>query len=86
MDSKVYVDVEATFTKEGALFPMRFRWEDGNVYEIDRVTDCRRAASLKAGGVGERYTCMVEGRQHYLYYEGDNRWFMERATTQGVRE
>ena len=83
MDSKVYVDVEATFTKEGVLLPKRFRWEDGNIYEIDRVMDCRRAASLKAGGVGERYTCMVEGRQHYLFYEGDNRWFMERATTQG---
>ena len=51
MDSKVYVDVEATFTKDGALFPKRFRWEDGQMYEIDRVTDCRRAASLKAGGV-----------------------------------
>lgn len=57
----------------------RFRWEDGQMYEIDRVTDCRRAASLKAGGVGERYTCIVAGIQHYLYYEGDNRWFMERV-------
>lgn len=79
MDSKVYVDVEATFTKDGALFHKRFRWEDRQIYEIDKVTDCRRVASLKAGGVGERYTCIVAGTQHYLYYEGDNRWFMERA-------
>lgn len=79
MNNKVYVDVVASFTKEGALVPLRFRWEDGNVYEIDRVLDCRRAASLKAGGVGERYTVMVEGKKSYLYYEGDNLWFMERA-------
>lgn len=37
-----------------------------------------RAASLKAGGVGMRYTCMVEGKAVHLYYEDDNHWFMEK--------
>jgi hypothetical protein len=41
------------------------------------VTDVCRAASLKAGGVGMRYTCMVRNHQTYLFYE-DGRWFMER--------
>ena len=67
--SKVYVDVTAEFSKEGVLTPKSFRWTDGSVYEIQRVKDIRRAASLKAGGVGMRYT----------YYEDNNMWFMERA-------
>ena len=45
------------------------RQEDGREYEITRITDARRAASLKAGGVGMRYTCMVEGKAVHLYYE-----------------
>ena len=77
--SKVYVDVTAEFSKEGVLTPKSFRWTDGSVYEIQRVKDIRRATSLKAGGVGMRYTCIVNGRESYLYYEDNNMWFMERA-------
>ena len=49
--SKVYVDVLAIFTKDGRLVPSKFVWEDGREYEITKITDARRAASLKAGGV-----------------------------------
>ena len=65
--------------RKGVLTPKSFRWTDGSVYEIQRVKDIRRAASLKAGGVGMRYTCIVNGRESYLYYEDNNMWFMERA-------
>lgn len=75
---KVFVDVICCFHKDGRLTPRRFRWEDGHVYEIDKVLDVRRAASLKAGGVGIRYECRVQGKTTYLFYEFD-RWFMERA-------
>lgn len=77
--SKVYVDVLAKFTKEGMLMPKHFTWEDGHEYDIDRVKDIRRAASTRAGGVGMRYTCLVEGKEVYLYLEED-KWFMERKT------
>ena len=76
---KVYVDVIAEFTKDGILRPKSFTWSDGKVYEIQRIKDIRRAASLKAGGVGIRYTCVVNGRDSHLYYEDNNMWFMERA-------
>ena len=79
MDNKVYVDVTAEFSKEGDLVPKSFRWEDGQVYEIERVKDVRRAASLKAGGVGMRYTCVIGGQEKHLFYEDNNMWFMERA-------
>jgi len=59
---KVYVDVTAEFTKDGRLIPKSFVWKDGQVYEIQKVTDIRRAASLKAGGVGARATPLWGGR------------------------
>ena len=48
-------------------------------YEITRVKDKRRATSTRAGGVGERYTCVVDGKEIFLFYEDNNMWFMERA-------
>lgn len=76
---KVYVDVLAEFSKEGILIPKMITWEDGQKYEIQRVKDKRRAASTRAGGVGERYTCQVDGKEVFLFYEDNNKWFMERA-------
>ena len=77
--AKVYVDVEAYFGKDGRLIPTAVIWEDGRRYEIDRVIQIARRASLKAGGVGIRYTCIVGGRQSYLFYEVD-KWFVERRS------
>jgi len=75
--AKVYVPVTVDYAADGGLTPVSFVWEDGTRYEIDRVLDVRRAASLKAGGMGTRYTCRVRGKQTFLYLEED-RWFMER--------
>lgn len=74
---KVYVDVTAKFTKDGQLMPVNIIWRDGHTYEIQRITNVCRAASLKAGGVGMRYTCVIDGRQTYLFYEDNNMWFVE---------
>ena len=75
--SKVYVNVMAEFTNDGRLLPRSFIWMDGHVYEIQKVTDVRRAASLKAGGAGIRYTCIVDGKESHLFYEDNNMQFME---------
>ena len=75
--SKVYVNVMAEFTNDGRLLPRSFIWMDGHVYEIQKVTDVRRAASLKAGGAVIRYTCIVDGKESHLFYEDNNMWFME---------
>ena len=79
LSNKVYVDVLAEFSKDGLLIPKEITWEDGRKYEITRVKDKRRAASTRAGGVGERYTCVVDGKEIFLFYEDNNMWFMERA-------
>ena len=80
MSNKVYVDVLAEFSKDGLLIPKEITWEDGRKYEITRVKDKRRAASTRAGGVGERYTCVVDGKEIFLFYEDNNMWFMETLT------
>ena len=74
---KVYVDVNGTFTKDGRLLPKSFIWKDGHVYEIQRIKHICRAASLKAGGVGIRYTCIINGMESHLFYEENNMWFVE---------
>ena len=76
MFRKVFVEVVAHFDIDGKMSPVALTWEDGRQFEVDRVLDVRRAASLKAGGQGTRYTCIVQGKEVYMFYEVD-RWFME---------
>lgn len=75
---KIYVDVNARFTKDGSMMPTSMIWTDGHVYTIQRVTDVRWAASFRAAAVGLRYTCIIDGRESHLFYEDNNKWFVER--------
>jgi len=52
------------------------KWENGRVYNIDRVTDVRMAAALKAGQ-GMRYTCKIQGKIVYLFCD-IGVWFIEK--------
>jgi hypothetical protein len=74
---KVEVMVNADFTLEGVVIPLAIKWEDGREFGIDRVIDIRRAASLKAGGVGLRYTIEICGKQTYMWLQDDLKWFVE---------
>lgn len=76
-EKKVYVEVFARFDREGNMIPLSIQWEDGQIYEIDRVLDVRRGASLKAGGSGMRYTVRI-GRSCTMLYFEDPAWFVER--------
>jgi hypothetical protein len=73
---KINVGVILKQDTEGRKTPLSIIWKDGRSFEIDRILDIRRAASLKAGGVGERYTCRVRNKQIYLFDE-EGCWFME---------
>lgn len=77
MARKVFVSVTVKYNEAGQARPLSIEWEDGSIYEIDRVLDARQAASLKAGGQGMRYTCRIRGRETYLF-EDNHRWFVER--------
>ena len=74
---KIYLKVNADFDLNGKIVPRSIEWEDGRVFAIDRVLDVRRAASLKAGGVGLRYICRIRGRTVALFND-ENKWFTEK--------
>ena len=80
---KVFVEVTLKQSADGHKRPLTILWEDGCVYEIDRLVDIRRAASTKVGGCGVRYTVIICGKETYLFEE-DNRWFVE-AKVSGVK-
>lgn len=70
---KRYVEVDVRFSTEGRLRPLQIIFDKGQVYKIDKIKDiCRRAADV--GGVGDRYTCMIQGKERELWFE-DGRWF-----------
>lgn len=79
MCRKVYVGVLIQQDKEGRITPLEITWENGDVYEIEKVTGVCRAASLKAGGAGVRYTCRIRNKETFLFLEND-RWFVEGKT------
>ena len=83
-DHKVYVSVIEIRNKSGRVLPLAVVWEDGIRYKIDKVLDIRKAASLKAGGAGLRYTIRVRGQERHLFLEDDKdgaKWFLERKTS-----
>jgi len=89
-DPKVYVGVQASFDPYGRMIPIQITWEDGTIYDIDRIIDTRQAATQKAGSGGDRYTVSVCRKQTYLFFERCaefygaeesrviGRWFAER--------
>ena len=42
---KVYVEVTVKFDTDGIMMPVSFIWEDGTVYQIDRIKAKARCAS-----------------------------------------
>ena len=79
---RVYVELLARYSPDGTMMPAMLKWEDGTMYEIDRVLDVRRAAS-EAGSMGIRYTVRILGKERRLFFEdtysetGKPRWFVE---------
>jgi len=79
---RVYVELLARYSPDGTMMPAMLKWEDGTMYEIDRVLDVRRAAS-EAGSMGIRYTVRILGKERRIFFEdtysetGKPRWFVE---------
>jgi len=80
---KVYVAVTAKFDEDGSITPLDITWVDGRVYTVDRVLNKCRVASLKAGGIGLRYTCRIDGKETHLWQD-DSRWYVESKREMGV--
>ena len=76
MARRVYVNVIARHDEQGGVRPLEVEWEGGRRFEVDKLLDVRRAAALKAGGQGVRYTVRILGKETYLF-EDEGRWFVE---------
>ncbi|GHU79713.1 hypothetical protein AGMMS49992_32000 [Clostridia bacterium] len=83
---KVYVPVTADFDESGRVTPRSFRWEDGRIYEVDKVLGVHAAYAQKSGSQGDRYTVRIHNQTRFLYFEHNpqfgqtitGRWFIER--------
>ena len=73
---KQYVPVVVRFDTEGRLRPLVIEFDEEHKYPVDKVLDVRRAACQRVGGVGDRYTCRINGRVTYLWME-KGVWFVE---------
>jgi len=74
---KIFVEVIVRYQADGTKIPLSIIWDNGREYIIDKVTDIKKAASLKVGGQGVRYKCRILGKETYLWLEANERWFVE---------
>jgi hypothetical protein len=74
------VPASPALTARWRVIPLRVCTPGSETIFIDRVTDVCRQASSKAGGLGNRYTCVAtmgaQQREIYLYKDEDD-WFLE---------
>ena len=74
---RINLTVNVRHEISGKAIPTSIIWEDGRVFEIDKILDIRKAASLKAGGLGIRYTCKICGKT-VIVFNDEGLWFMEK--------
>lgn len=72
---KRYVPVTVHFDADGKMRPLVIEFDEGHKFPVDKVLDVRRAACQSVGGVGDRYTCRIDGKETYLWFE-KGRWFV----------
>lgn len=73
--NKQFVKVIVEIDENGNKKPLSLTFKD-RVYYIDKLLDVKRAVAMKVGGVGERYSVRINGRETYIYNERD-KWFVE---------
>lgn len=82
MRNKKFVSVVVAIDESGNKRPKSISYNDKE-YVIDKVLAVKNCASFKAGGIGERYTVRILGKETYLFYEM-GRWFVEEKVIQGA--
>ena len=70
------VTMIAKMDEYGFVTPLTLVWENGKHYEIDKVVDIRKKASLKGGGMGQRYTCIIKNQEKFIWLD-EYTWFVE---------
>lgn len=83
---RIYVKVTSEIDATGYMQPRMITWNDGRVFDIDRVKDFRPAGTMEPGRTGDCYVVIIHGEEKYLFFERANplrpshfgRWFVER--------
>ncbi len=70
-----YVPAVLSVDESGKVRPVVVEFGEQHKYLVDQVTDIRRAACQSAGGVSDRFTCRIQGKEAYLWLE-KGRWFV----------
>ena len=73
---KVYVTVDAEHKPDGTCRPKSIRMANNMLFEIDKILQVCRAASM-VGGKGIRYTVRIGTHEALLFDEQNGRWFVE---------
>ena len=71
--NRVNVSVQCSTEPDGIICPQKVRWEDGRVWDIERVLHTCRSPVLSFEGI--RYTVLIEGMEKYLYQSG-RQWYV----------
>jgi len=76
------IPVNSKLLAKHQVIPLKIMTEYGDTLIIHEITDIRREASTKAGGLGERYTCLAtlkdKDYQKQIYvYKDEDEWYME---------
>ena len=73
---RINVTMIAKMDEYGFVTPLTLIWSDGKKFDIDKIVDIRKKASLKGGGMGLRYTCVIKNQEKYIWLD-DYTWFVE---------
>lgn len=72
---KRYINVITEIDKYGNLRPLYIRWDNNELFKIDKIIESRQAVS-EVGGNGLLFIVLIQGNRRKLFYE-INRWFIE---------
>lgn len=76
MFKKIYVTVIAQFDTTGKITPLSIVWEDGRIFDVDKILSINEHCVYSSGGYGTRYTVRILNKEKYLNF-ADGRWFVE---------
>lgn len=69
-----YIEVYAQWDKEGHVTPLAVELDNEKRYRVERVVRKHPMSVIVNGGIGMRYTVVIDGRERHLYYDG--RWWI----------
>lgn len=86
---RIPVDMIQLTDRNGETRPLAFDWKDEETGEIarikiERVISHMPFAEQKSGIVGDRYECVIDGKEDYLFYTilKPRKWFKLKAVNE----